>query len=334
MSKDPAFLFYSGDFLTGTMLMDDDQVGKYIRLLCLQHQKGSLSEKDMLKICISYDEDIFSKFMKDDDGKYYSERLRAEINKRRSYSESRRKNRQSTANKGTKGKKSKDDGVMKVVCGEGDEDMKNICDSHDPHMENENEIINKDINDIDIDIEKIKDINNLSSNLESKFSLFVRTYESNYGSLTDDEIQKLKSDLINLYAEDADRLAAINRAIDKKQKSFSSHAMIAETLDKIESEFVELWSEYPRKEGKADALKHYRRYREKGSVTFDEAMNGIKAYKEQIKHDRTAKKYIKHGSSWFNQQSWQDDYTIPSDDEQKDEMKSEADEWLRAGGVI
>ena len=45
MAKDPAFLFYPSDFLTGTMFMTDEQVGKYIRLLCAQHQKGHLCEK-------------------------------------------------------------------------------------------------------------------------------------------------------------------------------------------------------------------------------------------------------------------------------------------------
>jgi len=30
--------------------MTDEQVGKYIRLLCLQHQKGYLTEKDMISI--------------------------------------------------------------------------------------------------------------------------------------------------------------------------------------------------------------------------------------------------------------------------------------------
>ena len=63
--KDPAFLFYSSDFLSGTMLMSDEDVGKYIRLLCLQHQKGHLKEKEMLNICKEFNEDIFSKFKLD-----------------------------------------------------------------------------------------------------------------------------------------------------------------------------------------------------------------------------------------------------------------------------
>jgi len=123
--KDPAFLFYSQDFLTGTYLMTNEQIGKYIRLLCLQHQKGSLSEKDMMKICETHDEDIFCKF-KIEDGQYYNQRLRDEAKKRSDYSNSRKNNRKG-------GKK---------------EDMNNISNSCDKHMENENENENEIVNEI------------------------------------------------------------------------------------------------------------------------------------------------------------------------------------------
>jgi uncharacterized protein YdaU (DUF1376 family) len=118
MSKDPAFLFYSSDFLTGTLLMSMEQKGKFITLLCIQHQKGHMSERDMLQICGTYDEDIFDKFQKDSDGKFFNERLKEEIDKRKSYSESRRNNR-----------KKKDDVII-------------ISDTYVQHMENENEIEN------------------------------------------------------------------------------------------------------------------------------------------------------------------------------------------------
>ena len=116
MSKDPAFLFYSSDFLTGTMFMDNEQVGKFIRLMCAQHQKGRLSEKDMLKICITHDEDIFSKFERDEAGLYFNTRLEEEVDKRKAYSESRRNNRKKK------------------------EDIINTSNSYVQHMENENEI--------------------------------------------------------------------------------------------------------------------------------------------------------------------------------------------------
>lgn len=95
MAKDPAFLFYSNDFLAGTFTMSNEQVGKYIRLLCLQHQKYELTENDMLNICQSYDTEVFDKFIKVN-GKFYNERLRTEADRRKAFSESRRNNRLAT----------------------------------------------------------------------------------------------------------------------------------------------------------------------------------------------------------------------------------------------
>jgi len=121
--KDPAFLFYPSDFLTGTMFMSDEQVGKYIRLLCVQHQYGTIDENHMKIICKSHDKDIISKFQKDGSGNYFNQRLKDEIDKRKRYCESR------SANKLGK-KKSKNH-------------MKNISKSYEDHMGNIN--INKDI---------------------------------------------------------------------------------------------------------------------------------------------------------------------------------------------
>ena len=117
MAKDPAVLFYTSDFLSGTALMSNEQVGKYIKLLCLQHQLGKLREKDMINICGTYDEDIFKKFTKDDNGFYVNERLNTEVERRKAYSASRKKNRES-----------------KKIC-------KTYDDTYVPHMETETETI-------------------------------------------------------------------------------------------------------------------------------------------------------------------------------------------------
>jgi hypothetical protein len=90
MSKDPAVLFYTQDFITGTLLMTNEQKGKYITLLCLQHQNGKLSEKEMLKVCGEKDEDIWAKFQLNEDGFYYNNRMLLEATKRNKYCESRR----------------------------------------------------------------------------------------------------------------------------------------------------------------------------------------------------------------------------------------------------
>ena len=120
MAKDPAILFYTSDFLTGTILMTNEQKGKYITLLCIQHQKGELSEKDMLNICSSYDKEVFDKFTKTDTG-YYNERMKYEHERRANFSKSRSENRL----KGIENKKLKS--------------KKKVKKSYDYHMENENE---------------------------------------------------------------------------------------------------------------------------------------------------------------------------------------------------
>ena len=94
MAKDPAVLFYTSDFLSGTFTMSNEQVGKYIRLLCLQHQKGRLTEKDMLSICLAYDVDIWDKFVIEE-GFFYNIKMRDESQRRAKYTESRRSNSKS-----------------------------------------------------------------------------------------------------------------------------------------------------------------------------------------------------------------------------------------------
>ena len=82
--KDPAVLFYTQDFITGTLLMTNEQRGKYIMLLCLQHQNGKLSERDMLKVCGEKDEDIWQKFYQED-GFFYNKRMLLESDKRKKH---------------------------------------------------------------------------------------------------------------------------------------------------------------------------------------------------------------------------------------------------------
>lgn len=115
MAKDPAFLFYPNDFTSGTRFFTNEQLGKYIRLLCAQFDCGHLSEEDMLFICKSYDIHIFSKFIKDSEGKYYNERLEKEKFKRSNFCKSRSKNRAS---------------------------KNDISFTYEQHMENENENVN------------------------------------------------------------------------------------------------------------------------------------------------------------------------------------------------
>lgn len=91
--KDPAILFYTSDFLSGTAFFNDEQRGQYIKLLCEQHQNGHIPKEHMIEICKSYDSPVIKKFITDKSSLYFNERMEKEILRRVSYSESRRDNR-------------------------------------------------------------------------------------------------------------------------------------------------------------------------------------------------------------------------------------------------
>lgn len=82
--------------------------------------------------------------------------------------------------------------------------------------------------------------------------------------------------------------------------------------DDFESEFETIWKAYPRKEGKTNALKAYIKARSDNNkpVSFEQVQQGVERYVKYIKANNTEQKYIKHGSTWFNQHCWDDDYTI------------------------
>jgi uncharacterized protein YdaU (DUF1376 family) len=115
MAKDPALLFYTSDFLTETFFMSNEEKGQYITLICLQHQFGYLSKNDLTKIVNPASEKVLEKFV-EIDGKFYNLKTKEEAERRRAYSESRKKNRQKTDNQSN---------------------GKNISKSYEKHMETE-----------------------------------------------------------------------------------------------------------------------------------------------------------------------------------------------------
>ena len=186
--KDPAFLFYSSDFLSGTMLMTDEEIGQYIKLLCLQHQKGHLKEKDMLNICKTYNEDIFSKFKKDEEGNYYNERLEYEANKRKAYSESRRNNRK-----------------KKEIY---EKDMKNICNSYEQHMGNANANENRNIN---------KNNSKVNDSCVNDLQVIIDFYNENIGLITPYGLEILSS-----YAEEMNQeliILAMKKSVEANKRT-------------------------------------------------------------------------------------------------------------------
>jgi hypothetical protein len=83
----------------------------------------------------------------------------------------------------------------------------------------------------------------------------------------------------------------------------------SDSLKDLSERFETLWKLYPNKKGKPKAFTAYKKAIKDG-VTDDEISVGIEKYLQEIKIKKTEKQYIKHGSTWFNNCSWSDDYEI------------------------
>jgi len=120
MAKDPAFLFYPGDWQGGTSTFSRFLKGCYLDVLIAQFNSGHLSLEE-IKTVLGSDfgqswPALQKKFQKDNDGLFFNEKLDTEVFRRKEYSKSRADNRR---------------GKTHVT------DMKNISNTHVPHMETE-----------------------------------------------------------------------------------------------------------------------------------------------------------------------------------------------------
>lgn len=132
MAKDPAFLFYSQDFLVGVMTMSFEDRGKYITILSLMHQQGRMTEETIRLLVGSISDTLRLKFSQDEKGLLFNSRLEEETEKRQKFTESRRINGLS----GGRPKGKKPNGKPK----------KNLVVKHmDNHMEDEIVNVNESI---------------------------------------------------------------------------------------------------------------------------------------------------------------------------------------------
>ena len=90
--RDPAILFYPTEFIMETYLMTDEEIGKYIKLLCNFQFHGHLSEKKIEDICGGHISRIFNLLEKDKDGLYYHKRTDYEKERRKVFVDSRANN--------------------------------------------------------------------------------------------------------------------------------------------------------------------------------------------------------------------------------------------------
>ena len=212
MAKDPAVLFYTADFLSTTQGLTLDEIGALIKLLCIQHQTGRMTRKTVKIAVGEISSDVLSFFKTDENGLLYNERMEEEANKRKAFSESRRKNLRKRYEK-----ESPTYVATSVV-----------------HMENANENvnINVNVNEIENEIkygtfknvilskeeyEKLKEkhpstykkqIDNLSYYIESKGD----KYKSHYATILSWERKNEREDGFNSFDTDDFFQAALERS--------------------------------------------------------------------------------------------------------------------------
>jgi len=92
MAKDPAFLFYPGDWLGGTMGMTFEEKGAYLELLMLQFNRGHMTSHMIGQTVGQLWDKLQDKFEQDTNGMWFNERLDVEKTRRKTFTESRKNN--------------------------------------------------------------------------------------------------------------------------------------------------------------------------------------------------------------------------------------------------
>lgn len=119
----------------------------------------------------------------------------------------------------------------------------------------------------------------------------------------------------------------INNKRDKED-----HTLVRVT--DYESEFEEIWTKYPKKNGKQNALRDYIKARKNG-VERETIESGLDAYIEECNRLSREKQFIADGSTWFHQSRWEWDYTaqgaVAKAVTAEDEMMANIERWKKEG---
>ena len=136
------------------------------------------------------------------------------------------------------------------------------------------------------------------------------TLINNVGIPDDRQMTGNCQDSIDKIRLDKDSIDTINRLIqypDDRVIAFDSKKTTKSKTELI-NEFELLWKLYPRKIGKEKSLKKYLEYSKNTDDLFEKVKEGINNYLEYIKTNSIENSYIKHGTTYFNNKSWEDEY--------------------------
>ena len=151
-----------------------------------------------------------------------------------------------------------------------------------------------------------------------RFDLRKKVKELGYdpnGKTVPNEVEELEEyvkELSNVTVTSGNATEEDKIRIEEEKKRINTNTVNKLPESELKSDFETLWSIYPNKKGKAKALTAYKKAIKDGVANAD-IEKGIKAYSREIEHKRTSPEYIAHGSTWFSNKRWEDDYETGSD---------------------
>ena len=206
-NKDPAVLFYPADFLSATLLWSDAEIGMYFKLLCLQFLQNGLTLEEIETVC-GDNKKVRSKFQECEDGLYRNPRMAEEAEKRRLFTESRRKS--SHARFTNTSNETSHDGACDT----------SYDTSYDERTTHRMININKNIN---ID----KSISKDTKAIKHKYGLY------NNVLLSDEDVTKLQAEFPSDWQQ---RIEKLSEYIASTGKTYKSHLATIRSWDRQDKE--------------------------------------------------------------------------------------------------
>ncbi len=95
----PSMPFYPFEFISETMFLTNEQIGKYIKMLCAFYMHGRLAWERLASVCGGADSELLSLLDVDENGFYYKKKLEAESERREAFLKSKIEKKAASARK-------------------------------------------------------------------------------------------------------------------------------------------------------------------------------------------------------------------------------------------
>ena len=143
------------------------------------------------------------------------------------------------------------------------------------------------------------DIDNIDTNNIDKY-IYDHSEKIRNDRVSGSQVNKEFEDEIK--HDEVDNGIVVSNFVNKEQKNIV-------TAKQLRDDFEAIWALYPRKQGKKVAFAAYCRAIKQGTSHMY-IMAGVQNYTEYIKARKVSQEYIKQGSTFFSQNSWEDDWNI------------------------